>query len=42
MTEITILHMSDIHFKKKKDEQNKTFRRDAQQKLKQAVKAHIK
>ncbi len=42
MSEITILHLSDIHFRRKKDDQNKNFRLDVQQKLIQAVKAHLK
>ena len=42
MSEITILHLSDIHFKKQKNEQNKAFRPDVQQKLIHAVKAHLK
>ena len=40
MSEITILHLSDIHCKKKKDEEKNAFRRDVQQKLVDAVKAH--
>jgi formylglycine-generating enzyme required for sulfatase activity/predicted MPP superfamily phosphohydrolase/energy-coupling factor transporter ATP-binding protein EcfA2 len=42
MSKITILHLSDIHFRKKKDEKNKTFRLDVQQKLLQAVETHLK
>jgi 3',5'-cyclic AMP phosphodiesterase CpdA len=42
MSEITILHLSDIHFKKRKEEENKTFRQDVQRKLIEAVKAHVK
>jgi formylglycine-generating enzyme required for sulfatase activity/predicted MPP superfamily phosphohydrolase/energy-coupling factor transporter ATP-binding protein EcfA2 len=42
MSEINILHLSDIHFKKKKDDQDKAFRQDVQQKLIKAVKDHLK
>jgi formylglycine-generating enzyme required for sulfatase activity/predicted MPP superfamily phosphohydrolase/energy-coupling factor transporter ATP-binding protein EcfA2 len=42
MNEITILHLSDIHFKKKIDEENKTFRQDVQKKLIDIVKTHTK
>jgi predicted MPP superfamily phosphohydrolase/energy-coupling factor transporter ATP-binding protein EcfA2 len=41
MNEITILHLSDIHFKKKKDEENKTFRQKVQQRLVEAVTGHL-
>jgi hypothetical protein len=40
MSEITILHLSDIHFKKKKEEENKTFHQTVQQRLIDAVVAH--
>jgi formylglycine-generating enzyme required for sulfatase activity/calcineurin-like phosphoesterase family protein/energy-coupling factor transporter ATP-binding protein EcfA2 len=40
MSEITILHLSDIHFKKKKEEKNKTFCQAVQQRLIDAVAAH--
>jgi formylglycine-generating enzyme required for sulfatase activity/calcineurin-like phosphoesterase family protein len=40
MSEITILHLSDIHFKKKKEVEKNAFRRDVQQKLVDTVKAH--
>jgi calcineurin-like phosphoesterase family protein len=40
MSEITILHLSDIHFKKNKDEENKTFRRTVQDRLIEAVATH--
>ncbi|MCU0289475.1 MAG: metallophosphoesterase [Acidobacteria bacterium] len=40
MSEITILHLSDIHFKKKKDEDNKTFRQTVQERLIEAVTGH--
>ncbi|NIM10967.1 MAG: hypothetical protein GTO45_03185 [Candidatus Aminicenantes bacterium] len=40
MSEITILHLADIHFKKKKADENKAFRQDVQQKLVDAIKAH--
>jgi formylglycine-generating enzyme required for sulfatase activity/predicted phosphodiesterase/energy-coupling factor transporter ATP-binding protein EcfA2 len=42
MSEITILHLSDIHFKKKKEEENKTFHKMVQQQLIEAVKRHVK
>jgi predicted MPP superfamily phosphohydrolase len=42
MSEITILHLSEIHFKKKKDDHNKTFRQEVQEKLIEAVAAHSK
>lgn len=42
MSKISILHLSDVHFKKKQDEQNKTFRHVVQQKLIYAVEAHSK
>jgi predicted MPP superfamily phosphohydrolase len=41
MSEITILHLSDIHFKKKKDEKNKTFRQKVQERLVEAVTGHL-
>ncbi len=40
MSEITILHLSDIHFEKKKDEKNKTFRQKVQERLIDAVTGH--
>jgi formylglycine-generating enzyme required for sulfatase activity/predicted MPP superfamily phosphohydrolase len=42
MSEITILHLSDIHFRKKKDDQDITSRKNIQQKLIRAVKDHLK
>ncbi|MDQ1354874.1 MAG: hypothetical protein QG657_5183, partial [Acidobacteriota bacterium] len=42
MTEITILHLSDIHFRKKKDEKNETFRGKVQERLVEAVTGHLK
>jgi predicted MPP superfamily phosphohydrolase len=42
MSEITILHLSDIHFKKKIDEENKTIRQHVQAGLIDAVGAHAK
>lgn len=42
MTEIKILHLSDIHFKKKRDNGDETFYNDVQQKLIQSVKSHAK
>lgn len=40
MSEITILHLSDIHFKKKKDEKTKAFRQKVQERLMEAVTGH--
>ena len=37
MSEILILHLSDIHFKKREKEDNKTFRKEVQKKLLEAV-----
>ncbi len=49
MSEITILHLSDIHFTprkgdsiRRKEEKSKAFRQDVQQKLIDTVKAHSK
>ncbi len=46
MSEITILHLSDIHFRKKKsknkDDENKLSRQDVRQKLIDAVSSHLK
>jgi len=42
MNEITILHLSDIHFRKYQEEENKTFRQEVQKKLIDTVKAHTK
>ncbi|HLP60976.1 MAG TPA: metallophosphoesterase, partial [Candidatus Deferrimicrobium sp.] len=41
MSEITILHLSDIHFKKKKDEDNKIFRQTVQERLMEAMTTHL-
>ncbi|MCU0285786.1 MAG: SUMF1/EgtB/PvdO family nonheme iron enzyme [Acidobacteria bacterium] len=41
MSEITILHLSDIHFKRKKDKDHITFRQTVQQRLLEAVSAHL-
>ena len=41
MSEITILHLSDIHFKKKIDEKNKTFRQNVQTGLIDAIGEHV-
>ena len=41
MSEITILHLSDIHFKKDKDDKNKTFRKDVKKKMLAKIKEHI-
>jgi predicted MPP superfamily phosphohydrolase/energy-coupling factor transporter ATP-binding protein EcfA2 len=46
MSEIKILHLSDIHFIKKKsknqDDENKLYRQDVQQKLLDTVSSHLK
>ncbi|HLP46096.1 MAG TPA: AAA family ATPase [Candidatus Kapabacteria bacterium] len=42
MNEITILHLSDIHFKKNKDEESKMFRQTVWQRLIDAVITHTK
>ncbi|MDQ1350423.1 MAG: hypothetical protein QG657_725 [Acidobacteriota bacterium] len=42
MSEITILHLSDIHFKKKKDDDNDVFRQTVQERLIEAVTGHSK
>jgi formylglycine-generating enzyme required for sulfatase activity/predicted MPP superfamily phosphohydrolase/energy-coupling factor transporter ATP-binding protein EcfA2 len=42
MSDIKILHLSDIHFKKKIDEKSKTFREKVQNELIDAVKTHAK
>jgi len=42
MSEITILHLSDIHFKKKKDDDNDVFRQTVQERLIEAVTNHTK
>lgn len=41
MSEIAILHLSDIHFKKDKDDENKTFRKDVKNKMLAKIKEHI-
>ncbi|NQE46031.1 Hercynine oxygenase [ANME-1 cluster archaeon GoMg2] len=41
MSEIAILHLSDIHFKKKKDEDRKAFREDVRAKMLAQIKVHI-
>ncbi len=40
MSKITILHLSDIHWKKKSDEKNKTFRQNVQNELIDAIATH--
>jgi formylglycine-generating enzyme required for sulfatase activity/predicted MPP superfamily phosphohydrolase len=40
MSEITILHLSDIHFKKKEKEDNKALRQTVQERLIEAVATH--
>ena len=42
MNEMIILHLSDIHFKKHSRDENKTFRKDVQTKMTDAIKEHIK
>jgi formylglycine-generating enzyme required for sulfatase activity/calcineurin-like phosphoesterase family protein/energy-coupling factor transporter ATP-binding protein EcfA2 len=42
MSEITILHLSDIHFRKRQDEKNQTFRQNVQTGLIDAIGAHVK
>ncbi len=42
MSEIKILHLSDIHFKKSKDDQNKARRKDVRKKMIATVEAHLK
>ncbi len=42
MGEINILHLSDIHFKRREDEKKKTFREDVLDKLKDALGNHLK
>ncbi|RCV64808.1 Formylglycine-generating enzyme [Methanophagales archaeon] len=41
MCEITILHLSDIHFKRKKDEDRKAFREDVRAKMLAKITEHI-
>ena len=41
MSAIEILHLSDIHFKKKKDDKNKTFRKKVSQEMVAKIKEHI-
>jgi hypothetical protein len=41
MSKIAILHLSDIHFKKDKDDENKTFRKDVKNKMLAKIKEHI-
>jgi predicted MPP superfamily phosphohydrolase len=41
-SEITILHLSDIHFKKKKEEKKSSFRQDVLNKMIAAIESHIK
>jgi formylglycine-generating enzyme required for sulfatase activity/predicted MPP superfamily phosphohydrolase/energy-coupling factor transporter ATP-binding protein EcfA2 len=42
MSEINILHLSDIHFRKKKGEDNSTFRRVVQRKTVSKIEEHLK
>ena len=42
MGEINILHLSDIHFKRDKHDDNPTFRRDVQNKMVAAIRDHLK
>ena len=41
MSKIEILHLSDIHFKKDKDDENKTYREDVRAKMLAKIKEHI-
>jgi calcineurin-like phosphoesterase family protein len=41
MSKITILHLSDIHFKKNKDDERKTFREDVREKMLAKITEHI-
>ena len=41
MSAIEILHLSDIHFKEKKDEDRKAFREDVRAKMLAQIKVHI-
>ena len=41
MSEITILHLSDIHFKMDKDDERKSFREDVRAKMLAKIKEHI-
>jgi formylglycine-generating enzyme required for sulfatase activity/calcineurin-like phosphoesterase family protein/energy-coupling factor transporter ATP-binding protein EcfA2 len=41
MSKIEILHLSDIHFKKKKDDERKSFRKDVRAKMLAKIKEHI-
>ncbi|MCX6580207.1 MAG: hypothetical protein NT166_08485 [Candidatus Aminicenantes bacterium] len=40
MSEISILHLSDIHFKAKKYEDSTTFREDVQRKMIETIKTY--
>jgi formylglycine-generating enzyme required for sulfatase activity/predicted MPP superfamily phosphohydrolase len=42
MNEITILHLSDIHFRKTQEEENKTSRQEVQKKLIDTIKTYAK
>jgi formylglycine-generating enzyme required for sulfatase activity/calcineurin-like phosphoesterase family protein len=41
MSKITILHLSDVHFKRNKDDENKTYRKDVRAKMLAKIKEHI-
>lgn len=41
MSKITILHLSDIHFKRNEDDENKTFRKDVREKMVAKIKEHM-
>ena len=41
MSAIEILHLSDIHFKKDKDDENKTFRKKVSKEMVAQIKEHI-
>lgn len=42
MGKITILHLSDIHFKKDKDDDRKTFRKNVREEMVAQIKEHLK
>ena len=41
MSKIEILHLSDIHFKRNKDDENETFRKKVSQEMLAKIKEHI-
>jgi formylglycine-generating enzyme required for sulfatase activity/calcineurin-like phosphoesterase family protein len=42
MSQITILHLSDIHFRRKKDEAKKTFSTEVQDRMVEKIDGHLK